>query len=65
MKERGSENKVELQINEWRYYALLRLSKETELPINFLIDVAIQELVNRYETVFQEDQEVIRWVSRN
>ena len=65
MKERGSENKVELQINEWRYYALLRLSTETELPINFLIDVAIQELVNRYETVFQEDQEVKRWVSRN
>jgi len=65
MKERGSENKIKLQINEWRYYALLRLSKETELPINFLIDVAIQELVNRYETVFQEDQEVKRWVSRN
>jgi len=65
MKERGLGNKVELQINEWRYYALLRLSKETELPINFLIDVAIQELVNRYETVFQEDQEVKRWVSRN
>ena len=60
MKERGSENKVELQINEWRYYALLRLSKETELPINFLMEVAIQELVNRYETVFQEDQEVKR-----
>ena len=65
MKERGSENKVELQINEWRYYALLRLSKETELSINFLMDVAIQELVNRYETVFQEYQEVKRWVSRN
>jgi hypothetical protein len=65
MKERGSENKVELQINEWRYYALLRLSKETELPINFLMDVAIQELVNRYERVFQEDQEVKSWVSRN
>ena len=65
MKERESENKVELQVNEWRYYALLRLSKETELPINFLMDIAIQELVNRYETVFQEDQEVKRWVSRN
>ena len=65
MKERGSENKIILQINEWRYYALLRLSKETELPINFLIDVAIHELVNRYEIVFQEDQEVKRWVSRN
>ena len=65
MKERGSENKVELQVNEWRYYALLRLSKETELPIYFLIDVAIQELVNRYETVFQEDHEVKKWVSRN
>lgn len=65
MKERESENKFELQINEWSYSALLRLSKETELPINFLIDVAIQELVNRYETVFQEDQEVKRWVSRN
>ena len=65
MKERGSENKIKLQINEWRYYALLRLSKETELPINFVIDVAIQELVNRYETVFQKDQELKRWVSRN
>ena len=65
MKERESENKIKLQINEWRYYALLGLSKETELPINFLMDIAIQELVNRYETVFQEDQEVKRWVSRN
>ena len=65
MKERGSENKVELQINEWRYYALLRLSKETELPINILMDVAIQELVNRYEIVFQEDQEVKSCVYRN